>query len=615
MENLIEVLLRADEAYTLGSPIMSDTEYDKLRSKAKEFFPNDPYFNLVGSKVKNGKKVKLPYVLGSLNKVKLDDIDKWLFSLRRKEILASYKLDGCSIYVEYNRGKVTFASTRGDGDEGTDITEKAKIFCPTIAFNGTLHLRGEVLLTGDKHLQLGLKNRRNGVAGLLNRDDLFGCEFLSVKFYEYINSHLLSESDRLKTLQNFNLPIVDFMVLPIDSNTKIQLIEFLEKSKTLDFDCDGLVLTDEISTRENVMHPINKVAFKVNEDAQAVNVESIEWNVTRTGRIVPVVCITPTEMQGVVISRATGFNAKFIEDNRIKPGAKIGVVRSGDVIPFITENFDIEKISPDEKFIPSVCPNCGDDVEFKGVDIRCLNKNCGSRDIQMVEYFFRTLGGEKLTSVTLAKLGISKIPLLYELTKEQILATPGFKDRMAEIIISEIKKTLKTKPDVILAAFGIEGLGVKNAKKLIDWVMLNKKIEDPFVIMEFIFNSLKPGMLMSIDGFGEKSTEKILSELPNFKSLYQELLAYGLEFEVKRIAEKSSSSTISGMKIALTGSGPMKRSELEEKLVSLGCEVGSVTKQTNYLVCEDPSANSSKLEKARKLGVQIISYSELLTMI
>jgi DNA ligase (NAD+) len=163
--NIIDLLKHHDEKYDAGKPEVSDTEYDKLRETAKELYPGDPYFQSVGAPK---GKVKLPYHLGSLNKVKTDNVLAWL-KKNGKLFVISEKIDGASFMVEYQDGEVVAAYTRGDGEQGQDITEKAKLFCPTIDFGGYWAFRGEAVLPNP--FDFGYKNRRNGAAGLLNKDD------------------------------------------------------------------------------------------------------------------------------------------------------------------------------------------------------------------------------------------------------------------------------------------------------------------------------------------------------------------------------------------------------------------------------------------------------------
>lgn len=346
--DVIRQLKDYDDQYYTGTSPISDLEYDRIKEAARDLYPNHPYFQSIGAKIK-GEKVKLPYVLGSLNKVKLDSIEAWV-EQAPGDIIATDKIDGVSLFVRYKGGEVVSAATRGDGHFGQDVTEKAKIFCPKIDFQGTLDLRAEAVLSGDPK-EVGLlirgkayKTKRNAAAGILNREDIKGSDWISVYFYELINDsgfhfRLNSENERLTFIGlDLKLPMPRVRVLKVD--TINFLLDMNSTRDQMPYETDGLVLTCNSSVRENVALPKHKVAFKINDEAKRVTVTDVEWNVGRTGRVVPVVIIEPTEIGGVTISRATGFNAKFILEKKICKGKNIGILRSGDVIPYIIEVYD-----------------------------------------------------------------------------------------------------------------------------------------------------------------------------------------------------------------------------------------------------------------------------------
>ena len=340
----IQDLKKADKLYTDGMPVMTDTEYDVLKDEVKRLYPNDPYFKTVGAPVFKGKKVSLPFVLGSLDKTKNDTVEKWL--AKRKDVIASYKLDGVSFMVTFKNGNVIFASTRGDGQEGQDITGKIKYILPKIDFKKRVSLRGELLLTGNDHKDMEFKNRRNGVAGLISNDDVDVYNLMKIVpiFYELLEVEdedigEYTEINRLHFIHSLGLSVVHHMLLPNNVDIVEYLNEMIINSKEMPYDCDGLVLTQNVSEREDVMFPENKVAFKVNTEAVKATVADVEWCLGRTGKVTPVIHIEPIELDGVTISKATGFNAQFIQDNKIQKGSVVGIIRANQVIPYITEVF------------------------------------------------------------------------------------------------------------------------------------------------------------------------------------------------------------------------------------------------------------------------------------
>uniref|UniRef100_A0A6M3IMD3 DNA ligase (NAD(+)) n=1 Tax=viral metagenome TaxID=1070528 RepID=A0A6M3IMD3_9ZZZZ len=584
-----------DLYYNDGTSPITDEEYDVIKDQARIEFPNDTYFNDVGAPIlfKN-REVKLPYVLGSLKKVKPDTLFKWLKD--KDDITISDKVDGVSVMVHYNNGKVVFAATRGSGIVGKEITDKAKIFCPHINVLDDIILRGDAILKGDTYVEMGYKTRRNGTAGVLNADGIKGCENIDVYFYELIKSpvKLSNELDRLVyiSLLGNNVRVSQFSHLDL-TNPIEHLMEVLRFGKR-DYIVDGIVLTDNFSERENVFYPENKVAFKVQGDPMKTKVIDIEWNVGRTGRIIPTIIVEPITIGGVTISRATGFNAKFVLDNHIGKESVVSLVRSGDVVPYI--------VSVDDSDTTDIgcysCPSCDGEIEWKGVDLVCNSTECKISAFKRVSYFLRKLGVENITEKTLEKLEVDTIQKAYELDEFEIANISGFGIKRGEQIVNEIKKTLKTTPEKLLAAFGIAGIGIEISTSIFN----NMSIDDIFDLPEGYFSS-------NIDGIGDKLDSNLIYGLPYFKIVYDYLLLKGLKFV------ENGEDIMKGMLFALTGTMILKRDAIIKMIESKGGSVKGITKNTNYLVSADPTSGSSKLEKANKYGIKIISFEELMEML
>lgn len=333
----IEKLIEYDNAYYNGDvPLVSDVSYDRLKAKAQELYPTHLYFKTVGA-APTSNKVKLPYTLGSLKKKKYDGSTiKWLLETvpNGYRVCISDKLDGCSIYVEYENGEVVFASTRGNGYEGQDITEKAKIFCDPIEDKSVCHFRGEACMTPETAFELGYKNARNAVAGVLNRDGLRHAEHIKPIFYQVLNKNITTYHNMFTFILDLKLEAPSYFVYETITEEQLATILEMRKHKS-SYDIDGLVIAHNDYDHEDEYYPSNMVAFKVNEDAVKTKVNKVEWSVTRTGKIMPVVHIKSVDISGSTVSKATGFNAKFIKDNNIRKGTEIGIIKSGDVIPYL----------------------------------------------------------------------------------------------------------------------------------------------------------------------------------------------------------------------------------------------------------------------------------------
>lgn len=598
--NLIEKLKYFDDLYfNKGESPITDTEYDLLREKAKKEFPNDIYWTKSGAKIDSKfEEIKLPFTMGGLDKYTPETVLDWI-GKEDDDIVASEKLDGNSIGCTWENGILIFAASKGDGITGQNLLNKIKYSIPNIPISDKVSLRGEVLFEGDTFKELGFKkNRRNSVSGLLRRDLINPDDLskLSVIFYEVIEA---PESFKLDTiLKKFSfigevlkLRTPNYFLIPKENSNPIEfLVNGLKEYKEYaNYDIDGLVLIRNTSQLENVMYPKNQIKFKVNEDAVRCKVIDIKWNVTRQSYIKPVILIEPTEILGVTVSRVNGFNSLYIYVHNIGKGSEIGVVRSGDVIPYVTEVF--VEAEPD---IPVRCPDCKGMTALKSKDLMCINPKCFQKNIREVSHFFTELGVDGMSTKTIENIGKTSIPEIYKLTFEDLVKIPGFGEKKALSILSEVKKTLKTKPEKLLAAFGINLIGSALAKQLCSKFTFSQlfEIKDPKLI-----------------GLGPITSETFINNIGNYLELYNYLLSIGLEF----IEEDENSKSLKGMKFALTGEGPIKRKDIQKLIENLGGEVGGVHKDTNYLVTNNFDSTHDKMKVAKKYKIPVISYEDLYT--
>lgn len=590
----IELLKKYDRAYEEGNPLVSDLEYDDLKERTKSEFPTASYFETVGSDV--GSKVTLPFIMGSLKKLNVNTIDKWIKKIN-DDIVISAKMDGVSIICTWDGGVLESAYTRGNGYEGQDITEKAKYFVSKyIAYKKRITLRGECLLD-ERYAELGFKNKRSGVAGMLNRDDINAKElnYITVLFYEIVDMEDMPDTEimRFDKIARIGLlyPWYDIIEVKKLSNIPEYMKNKLTLLKNAAYDIDGIVITKNKSERESVFYPENKVAFKVNMEFVKTTVESIEWNTGRTKRITPTVLVSPTTIGGVTIRRVTGFNADYISLNNIGIDTTLNICRSGDVIPFISEILE-----PTGCDIPKVCPSCGSKTFKSGVDIVCKNPNCHSSLIKQIAHFFKTLGSDYITETTVENLNVNSINEMYELEELDIAGIDGFGIKKAEQIYHEIQKTLKTRPELLLAAFGISGIG---------------KTLAPVILEQYTFDELfDTDNIDGVDGVGDILSENLVNNINDFKDLYIFMKGMGLEF-----MKKDTTSSVNGKVFAITGVLPLKRNEVIKMITNKGGIVKSMSKGTNYLITDDTESGSVKNKKALEMGTEVISFDELITIL
>ncbi len=583
-----------DESYTNGIPLVSDTSYDILKSNIKAEYPNDPYFDTVGFISASAEKVQLPYILGSLNKTKLDgSCTKWLNKYGKHGVVISEKMDGCSIYVEYQDNKVVFASTRGNGYQGQNITNKAKIFCPGTIYNGSLKVRGEVYMTFQDAIECGYKNPRNAVAGILNREDGKHVEFLKVKFYHVYDNDGTFTADNFFLIQEAKLPCVDF-IIKTEPITDEYLSGYYKDIKSeLEYPIDGLVVSTITKHIENEYYPEFTMAFKVNEDAIETTEHGTEWNVTRTGKIVPVVLIDPIDINGSTISRVTGFNAKYINNNGIGKGAVLGIVKSGDIIPYIEYIEEIGKVD-----IPTHCPCCGTHLRWTdtGVDLICDGVNCPDKIVYQIEHFLDCHGVEEMSAATIRSIGIDSIEELYNLDEFSLMGQEGFGTKRINTVLTQIKKTLNTTPSNLLRSFGINGIG-----KTVSNDITNKwGFDELFLVSKDQFQE--------IDGIGDVLSGNLINGLEDNYGLYKYLLDNGLKF-------KKTDTTMKGTVFTLTGKSEYKRNDLIKMVEGVGGTVKGISKKSNYVVTNDINSKSGKMKKAHQYGISIITYDDFYEML
>lgn len=613
--DIIKQLKEADDLYyNSGTSPLSDAEYDTLKEMAEGLYPNDPYFVSVGAKVKSSNKIDFNgLVIGSLKKYKPDTIMEYLGKFSSEEIFRiTPKLDGMSIISTFENAQHILSASRGDGYFGENITNKFSHIDFNISRKISCKLRGEVILRGDSYKTLGYMNRRNGIVGLVGDDKNTNSKFIDVVFYEIINC---SDSN-LELSDIFKNP--DFYVPELIIKNKNLSVEFLVdyykklKNNMDDVDIDGLVIEPKDWVRENVDRPKNKIAFKVNDLPVRAIVDYIEWSTSRTGRVVPVINLKEKILlSGAMVGRASGFNADFIISNKIGPSSEIGIVRSGEVIPHVVEIYTKSPFYTPLTF----CPSCGQEIKKVGVDYICSNDECGNMQYLKIQHWLTELGAEQVKEATLVALGVNTLDKLYSLTTSDILSSEGFGERSANVIISEIQKTLTSTPEKLLAAMGIPGIGTRVAEKIYShlrkcWPESNE--EEIFAAM-YTYNDHGLDDLQNIDGIGMSIVMKLENSCSQMKETYELIKKYGFTFkEKKTISNMNGGHMLSEKRIAMTGAGPLPRKQLEEMISAAGGINASISKDTDILVCADPNSGSSKLQKATKFGTRIISYEELM---
>uniref|UniRef100_A0A6M3LKZ8 DNA ligase (NAD(+)) n=1 Tax=viral metagenome TaxID=1070528 RepID=A0A6M3LKZ8_9ZZZZ len=605
--------------YAKGKPIISDQKYDKLENKLKELDPENQLLKTVGVTPKRAK-ISLPFVLGSLETIGITNALTWM-QKQDDDISISWKLDGQSVYVEWNNRKLISLASRGDGKIGENMLHKAEHIenlPKTINENRRVCARGEAVV---RKLPDKYKTKRNAVVGILNRDDSAGMKLVMIWFYELIKHPNLpkTEEKRLELLKHLGLYVSpNFLIKKKEiqnnnlriNNLKVTdwLVSLLENKahNDLELDFDGLVISKNKHNRENEMIPKNKIALKIDTLSIQTKVTELEWNVTRTGRIVPIVHIDAVEIGGVEIESPTGHNFKYIRDKGIDKGAIIEVTRSGDVIPYIKS-----VIKPAKKIkFPQKCPSCNRITEIDGVDLVCNNVECPGSSIANIEYFLRMLGAEGIGIPTITKLykakTIKTIADFYNLKKSDLIRIDGLGDISTDTILEERKKTLTTTQAKLLAAFGIPLVGIKMAKKIMD----NHHFKNNFNFMFKMNVNAMYNTLIAIEGIGPSIAQSFIDYIYDFKGLFKFLKNKGLKF----IKEKTTNK-LKGKSFQFTGAMKKSREEFELLTVNNGGRLSSVNKKLDFLVVADINTTSTKAVRARELEIKIITEDKFIKMI
>lgn len=365
---IIEVLSAADDLYFNDQEsFLEDSQYDALKMYAQRLAPADVYFTGVGSQVRGGK-VPLPFKMGSLNQVYQGDFTKWVatHSLSASCVVISDKLDGASVMIVYDAaGNLQIAYSRGDGVEGADITRHvSKMNVPKQIDNrtgGTVAIRAENIIAKSKFAEANTgklsrggrvyKNPRNAVSGLMNssENNPLIYQYVDTVAYEIVGS-TAGKLEQLSQLASWGFKVVEYQHSIAGNLNDDDLTAILNNQRdTSDYELDGIVIDVDaaveraaIGFEDDGLNPKYAVKFKVADASNlaVATVVEVEWNVSKDGYLKPRVRIEPVDLVGVTIQHATGFNAKFIKDNQIGPGAKIKITRSGDVIPYIIETVE-----------------------------------------------------------------------------------------------------------------------------------------------------------------------------------------------------------------------------------------------------------------------------------
>ena len=600
INELKEKIVKANEAYRIGEPIMSDKDYDQLVEELELLSPNDDVLTKVGHVVADEtRKSKLPIEMASMNKIKsMNDINDWC---RLKNItshnfvIITPKYDGLSLCVNETTSE---AFTRGDGTYGQKSNEHYSRIGNHLSKTSFSFTYGEVMMSKKTFLEKyssDFANPRNLVAGLLNSkeatDALKDCDYIK---YGAIQSRNMFQSkkqilDELNSNQSVKVP---YHICRISDITEELLINLFHEY-SVDYEIDGLIIEiNDLNTQITLgretssNNPIWARAFKHPSFEQSAETEiiGISWNVSKQGYLKPTLHISPVKLDGVTVSNVTGNNARFVKDMGIGVGAKVIVKRSGMVIPIIADVIEtVEFQMPDVDNI---------DWNENGVELVTLTETDDQKLKKNIS-FFEILESDNVSEGVITQLwdaGYKTISDILNLTTSDLEKIDRFGKRKAKIVHDSIQKSVtNVSLSKLQHATGIfKGLGSKKLLLLEDFV--TKPTVD---------------QIMSIEGFAEISAKSYVDSYDEFFNFVKDLpITISEKVEVVK-----TGNDLDGKQFVFTG---VRRKDLEEVIVSRGGVIGgSVSKNTTYLVMKEKGSGSSKETKAISLGVTILTVEEL----
>lgn len=598
--------------YNEPEPVVDDIIYDNLWDILKERDPNNKLFQKTGAPIRdNITKVELPYWMGSMDKVKPNtrELDRWL-SKYTGSYNISEKLDGLSGLITFstqNDITQTHLYTRGDGKMGQDISHLIPYLQIPKIKSDSLAVRGEFIIEKnvfENKYSSKYPKGRSLVAGNINakKPDVNVIKDIDFVAYEIVYPDDLKPSTQFKKLEEYKFKTAQNKLITsnLNSDTLKQLLLDIKASSL--YEIDGIIVADDKQYPSNKSgNPKHAVAFKMQlEDQTATTtVEKVIWNPSKHGKLVPKVNFKPIKIGGDTIVNATAFNAKFVKDNKLGKGAVIKIIRSGDVIPYILE---VVKPSKEADF-PE---NINYSWNKSGIEI-ILDDIEDSSDVitKRLLHFFKTLKVAYLSEGLVKRLvdnGYNTLASIYNLSQNDLLELPGFKDKMANKIHSSIHTVIDNPIPLhtLMTASNIFGFGF-GEKKLLPLVT-----KYPNIVSDW--NKFGKNDIMRIEGFSDISADAFIKALPKFVKFLNEhpFLKYK---EISSMTDKNiTKSKIKGFIIVMTG---FRDTELEKTLLSLGAKTSSaVSSNTNIVITKDTSSTSGKIKKAHSLGIEVISIEE-----
>lgn len=648
MNELVSLLNQyAKEYYTLDNPTVSDSQYDQLyrelveleKQHPENILPNSPTHRVGGLVLEGFEKYQHEYPLYSLqdafSKEELIAFDKRVKAeFPTAAYMAELKIDGLSVSLTYVNGVLQVGATRGDGNIGENITENLKrVHDIPLHLDQSLDItvRGECYLPKESFEAINIEKRANGeqefanprnaAAGTLrqlNTGIVAKRKLATFLYQEASPTQKETQDDVLKELESYGFSVNHHRLISSSMEKIWDFIQTIEKDRvSLPYDIDGIVIkVNSLAMQEElgftVKAPRWAIAYKFPAEEKEAEILSVDWTVGRTGVVTPTANLTPVQLAGTTVSRATLHNVDYIAEKDIRIGDTVVVYKAGDIIPAVLNVVMSKRNQQEVMLIPKLCPSCGSElVHFEGeVALRCINPLCpnqikerlahfASRDAMNITGFGPSLV-EKLFDAHL----IADVADIYRLSIENLLTLDGIKEKSATKIYHAIQSSKENSAEKLLFGLGIRHVGSKASRLLLEEFGNLRQL-----------SQASQESIASIDGLGGVIAKSLHTffEKEEVDKLLEELTSYNVNFNYlgKRV---STDAQLSGLTVVLTGKlEKMTRNEAKEKLQNLGAKVtGSVSKKTDLIVAGSDAG--SKLTKAQDLGITIQDEDWLLNL-
>jgi NAD-dependent DNA ligase len=610
LDKAVKLLKEASFQYYKGTPVIADDIFDILKTYIENKDPKNPVLDEIGAETV-GEKVKLPFWMGSLDKIREErgekaGFDKAIESWKSKHsgnVVISDKLDGNSALLVYSPKGIKMYS-RGDGHQGQDISHLVPLIkgLPKKLPFPNYAVRGELIISKDNWKKGGKgANARNAVAGVMHskHPDKELASIVEFVAYEQLQPRA-SASDGIEVMGELGFKVVYNTSLATEKITIESLSKILiDRRANSPYEVDGIVIFHDSDHNQVVgKNPSYAFAFKsilTHEEAEVI-VKEVTWAASKDGYLKPLIHFEPVVLAGASIQKATGFNAQYIETNTIGPGSRIVIIRSGDVIPHV-----VRILTKSATGKPSFPENCKYKWNDTHIDIVLEDKSSAEDVIvKRMTYFAKTLDMKGVGEGVIQRLynnGIDSIKKMLNMKVDELIKIEGFQKKSAEKVVNEIREAV-SRADCLtfMDASNLFGRAIGEKKLKLIVTKFPKILEGDVP---------KEKELSNIDGIGPLTAKQFLDGLPEFFDFMKDIgIPCNKVLAVNKVV--STKPSLSSLTVVFTG---MRDKELESEIEARGGKIASaVSKKTTVVVAKDPSDESGKVKTAKELGIRVVNF-------